>query len=230
MGAEKAQPELYQRVEQLHSEAKLIEGYGITECSPILTLNRPNLPPKGVGRLLGDVALCTIHPETQALLPEGSEGEICVRGPNVFHGYLDNPRSPFIEINGQSWYRTGDIGYLDKDGSLILSGRLKRFTKLGGEMISLGAVEQALMAHLIKEGKISADMPSLAVCADERSPDKSQLIIFTVASLDKEAANEILSQAGFSRLVKISAVQKVDEIPLLGVGKTDYRRLQTMIA
>ena len=227
-GAEKAPPELYERVEKLETGAKLIEGYGITECSPILTINRPNLPPKGVGRILPDVELVTIHPETQELLPKGSEGEICVRGPNVFHGYLGNPRSPFIEIEGKAWYRTGDLGHLEEDGTLILSGRLKRFTKVGGEMISLGAVEETLSSHLLKENKISADVPSLAVCADERN-GKGQLILFTTIDLDKEAANGILEQAGFSRIIKISAVQKIEEIPLLGVGKTDYRKLQETI-
>src|SRR5262249_28449395 len=123
----------------------------------------------------------------------------------------------------------GDLGYLDEEGNLLLSGRLKRFAKLGGEMISLGAIEEALTTHLIQKGKISADVPSLAVCADERSEERSQLVLFTTLSLDKETANEALRQAGFSRLVKISSIQKIDQIPLLGVGKTDYRRLQGMI-
>ena len=228
-GAEKASPELYERVEKLGTGAFLAEGYGITECSPILTLNRFNLPPKGVGRLLPDVELCTIHPETLDPLPKGSEGEICVRGPNVFHGYLGNPRSPFIELSGKQWYRTGDLGYLDGDGNLILSGRLKRFTKVGGEMISLGAIEQILVHELIQRGRISGDVPSLAVCSDEKIPGKPQLIVFTTVTLDKEEANEILKTSGFSRLVKISAVQKIEEIPMMGTGKTDYRRLQTQI-
>ncbi len=202
-------------MEKLGTDGKLIEGYGITECSPIITINRPNLPPKGVGRLLPDLEACTIHPETHELLPEGSEGEICVRGPNVFHGYLDNPRSPFIEIDGKRWYRTGDIGHLEKNGSLILSGRLKRFTKLGGEMISLGAIEEALVSRLIQNQQISADVPSLAICADERN-GKSQLIIFSTVDLDKEKANQILEDAGFSRLIKISSVQEGRRDPSIG--------------
>ena len=228
-GAEKAPEELYQRVEKLKTGAKLIEGYGITECAPILTINRPNLPPKGVGRILPDVELCTIHPETGALLPKGSDGEICVRGPNVFQGYIGNPRTPFIEIEGKLWYRTGDLGHLDPDGSLILSGRLKRFTKLGGEMISLGAIEEILVKELLKQNLISADIPALALCVDERVEGKPQLVLFSTVRLDKETINNMLKEAGFSRLAKISSVQKVEEIPLMGTGKTDYRRLQTLI-
>lgn len=227
-GAEKAPPELFERVKKLESNAKLVEGYGITECSPILTLNRPNMPPKGVGRLVPDIDLITIHPEKLQLLPNGSDGEICVRGPNVFQGYLGSPRTPFIEIDGKKWYRTGDLGHLDTDGSLILSGRLKRFTKIGGEMISLGAVEEILAKHLINAGRMSPDFPSLAVCADERDPERTRLILFTTIPLDREEANMILQQAGLSNLVKISSVKRVDDIPIMGAGKTDYRTLQAL--
>jgi len=227
-GAEKAPEELFKRVKDLGTGAKLIEGYGITECSPILTITRFNLPPKGVGRLLPDVEALTIHPETLELLPKGANGEICVRGPNVFHGYLGNPRTPFIEIDGKQWYRTGDLGHLDPDGSLILSGRLKRFTKVGGEMISLGAVEETLLKQLVHEKRITHDIPSIAICVDEKEEGKPLLILFAIIDLDRDDANRIIHDAGFSNLVKISAVKKVDEIPMMGAGKTDYRSLQAL--
>ncbi len=229
-GAEKAPPELFERVKKLGSGAKLIEGYGITECSPILTINRPNMPPKGVGNPLADVEMCMIHLETLELLPPGQDGEICVRGPNVFNGYLDNPRSPFIEIHGKKWYRTGDIGHQETDGTLILSGRLKRFTKIGGEMISLGAIEAAIASELHRQGKVSEDAPTFALLADERNPGKPQLVLFTTFDLSREEANDLLQTSGFSRLVKISSVQKIEEIPLMGTGKTDYRTLQSKFA
>lgn len=225
-GAEKAPPELFERVKQFGSGAQLIEGYGITECSPVLTLTRMNLPPKGVGQPIPGIEICTIHLETEELLAEGSEGEICVRGPNVFEGYLGNPRDPFIHIQGKKWYRTGDIGYLDEEGNLIISGRIKRFTKIGGEMISLGAVEETLVQSLIAEGKISADIPSIAVIADEKTEGQVQLILFSKVPIQREKVNAILQSKGFSRLVKIGVVKKIDEIPLMGTGKIDYRRLQ----
>jgi long-chain-fatty-acid--[acyl-carrier-protein] ligase len=170
-----------------------------------------------------------IHPESLELLPPGVDGEICVRGPNVFNGYLDNPRSPFLEIHGKKWYRTGDIGHQDLDGILILSGRLKRFTKVGGEMISLGAIEGALLSELHQQGRITSEGPSLALLADERNAGKPQLILFTTVDLNREQANNILQTTGFSRLIKISAVQKIEEIPLMGTGKTDYRTLQSKL-
>lgn len=225
-GAEKTPKELYDRVENLRTGAKIIEGYGITECSPILTLCRPNLPSVGVGRPLPGVELLTVHPETLQVQEKGKEGEICVRGPNVFSGYLGERKSPFIEIDGEPWYRTGDLGYFDENGNLILSGRLKRFTKIGGEMISLGAVEETL-ASVFEEGKEKEH--SIAVCAREEEGKQPQLVLFTTADLEKDAANDALRQSGMSRIIKISEVREVKEIPLLGTGKVDYRSLMALL-
>lgn len=227
-GAEKAPQELWDRIKELGTTAQLLEGYGITECSPILSLNRPNLPPKGVGRLAPDIELITIHPETLQKLPERADGEICVRGENVFQGYLGNPRTPFIEIDGKRWYRTGDLGHLDEQGNIILSGRLKRFTKIGGEMISLGAIEEILTTDLIRKGKISPNVPSLAVLADEKIEGKPKLVLIAIIAIQKEEANQILQDAGFSNLVKISDVKQIEAIPIMGAGKTDYRTLQNL--
>lgn len=230
-GAEKAPPELYKRVKDLQTGAKLIEGYGLTECSPIVSLMRLNLPPKGVGQPLPNLEIRTIHPETEQPLPKGAEGEILVCGPSIFSGYLGRPpRSAFIELEGKKWYRTGDMGYLDEEGFLILSGRLKRFTKIGGEMISLAAIESAIFSDLLRQGKISHDMQSIALCVEEKTPEKSDLVLFSTVPLEKEEANQILIRSGFSRLIKISAVKVIEEIPLMGTGKTDYRRLQQFIA
>ncbi len=226
-GAEKMPQEVLNRIAS--SGAKYLEGYGITECSSTVALTRPSIPQKGVGILIPHYEFCTIHLETRELLPSGAEGEICLRGPSVFKGYIGSNRSPFIEIQGKSWYRTGDIGRIDKEGNVYLSGRLKRFTKMGGEMISLGAVEEVLIKELIEKGKISPDIHSLAVCADERTEGSSKLILLTTISIDKETANEILRKAGFSNLIKISVVKKVDEIPILATGKMDYRKLQAFL-
>ncbi|MBI3901104.1 MAG: AMP-binding protein, partial [Chlamydiia bacterium] len=229
-GAEKTPNELIERVKRLEIDAKIIEGYGITECSPILTLTRPNLPHIGVGQPLPDISIRMIHPETSKPLPDSVDGEICVRGPNVFQGYLDpRTKDPFIVIDQQQWYRTGDIGHFDEHHNLILSGRLKRFTKLGGEMISLGAIEEALVTQLAKMGRILDELPSLALIADERLEEKPQLILFSTLFLEKDEANEILREAGFSRLAKIASVRRIEEIPLMGTGKTDYRRLYSYL-
>jgi len=229
-GAEKTPPSLYERVEKLGGQARVVEGYGITECAPVLTLTRLNLPPVGVGQPLPDVEIRTIHVETQKPLSEHEEGEICVRGPNVFNGYLGAPRNPFIEIDGKRWYRTGDIGRIDDEGNLIISGRIKRFTKVGGEMISLGGIEETLVKAFVDQGKITADVPSLAVVADEKKEGQPQIILFSTVTVSREEVNHLLHELGFSRLVKISSVRKIEEIPLMGSGKTDYRSLQSQLS
>jgi long-chain-fatty-acid--[acyl-carrier-protein] ligase len=132
-------------------------------------------------------------------------------------------------LNGNSWYQTGDIGKIDVDGTLILSGRLKRFVKVGGEMISLAAIESALNTALLETGRISLDVASLAVCGDERIEGKPQFVLFSTVPIDKEEANEMLKNHGLSRLIKISSVRRIEEIPLMGTGKTDYRALQSQL-
>lgn len=224
-GAEKTPEDLYQKVRDLGTHAQVLEGYGITECSPIISLNSPQIPPVGVGRIIPDLEMITIHPETLEPLDPHQEGEICVMGPSVFKGYLGNPRSPFLEIQGKKWYRTGDIGYLDPEGNLILSGRLKRFVKFGGEMISLAAIEQTLLNEL---QQAPSEKPVLAICISENK-GQPQLIVFTTLDLNTETANHLLFDSGFSRLAKIADVRRVEEIPIMGNGKIDYRTLQSSI-
>ena len=120
----------------------------------MVTMTRPELPPRGVGQPLPGVDLCIIHLETEELLPQGESGEVCIKGPNIFPGYLgkDAP-NPFIEIEGERWYRSGDIGRLDEENFLLFEGRLKRFVKIGGEMLSLNAMEEVLLEEGAKRIK-----------------------------------------------------------------------------
>jgi len=226
-GAEKASDDLYERVKALGGKQKLLEGYGITECSPILSLNRFNRSSVGVGQLIPCVEMVTVHPETLEPLPTHSEGEICVRGPNIFRGYLGQKKSPFIEIHGEMWYRTGDLGYLDDRHNLILSGRLKRFVKIGGEMVSLGSVESVFVTALKSGG--DDEKPYAAIIAIEHDETRASIILVTTRELDKIKANQFLRDAGISNLVKISDVKKVAEIPIMGTGKINYRAIQSEI-
>ncbi len=227
-GAEKAPNSLFKKIQNLNPEIIIIEGYGITECSPMISLTRPYQKRIGVGQLLPGIEGCTIHPETKEPLNPQEEGEICIAGPNVFSGYLGKKASPFIELHGKTWYMTGDLGTIDKDDHIILSGRLKRFAKIGGEMISLGGLEEVIIEKLISK-KDEEESAQIALCVDETDESKSTLVLFTTLDLDKRQINELLRKEGFSRLVKISVVIKLDEVPLLGTGKVDYRTLQSMI-
>ena len=147
-GAERTPKEVIDKVKALGDDKKLIEGYGITECAPMISMNLTPGTDTGVGKPLDGIEICTINPETNELLEKGKEGEICVKGDNVFKGYVVAEKEPFIEINNQRWYRSGDLGYLNDDGNLILSGRIKRFTKVAGEMVSLGGVEHVISDEL----------------------------------------------------------------------------------
>jgi long-chain-fatty-acid--[acyl-carrier-protein] ligase len=227
-GAEKAPPELFEMLQERGKPNMLLEGYGITECGPILTMNPPGASHKGVGKPLPGIQLCIVHPETELLLKTGERGLILAKGPNVFNGYL-NPSltSPFIELKGERWYKTGDLGSLDEEGNLTISGRMKRFVKMGGEMISLASVEEALLQIGGKKNwPLSQEGPSLAVCAKEAAGEKTKLFLFTLFRLSADDANQALRQAGFSNLVRIASVFQLDEIPIMGTGKTNYRQLQ----
>lgn len=229
-GAEKAPPELFLMVKQL-PHCELIEGYGITECSPILTINRAADQRKGVGQPFPSVKLCIVDLETHQPLEKGRQGLILAQGPNIFAGYLNKGlSSPFVMVNGRLWYSTGDLGYLDDQGNLILSGRLKRFIKVGGEMVSLAAIEDVLQHTLglaqvseIKEG------PTLAVCAREKEEGKPQIVVFTSFRTTVEEVNRTLKEGGFSNLVKVSRVEQLNTIPLMGTGKINYRLLETQL-
>lgn len=229
-GAEKAPEELFNIVKNLGPYHQMIEGYGITECAPCVTMCRPNRERRGVGQPLSNIDLCTIDLETHEKLPRGKAGEICIHGPNVFDGYLGNTSiNPFITLEGKQWYRSGDLGYIDPDGYLILEGRLKRFVKIGGEMVSLTAMEEAVLKLSESLNLIDHEekKPQLAIGFAE-GEDRPKLVLFTTFSIDKEKVNSYLSKAGFARIVKISKAVQLEEIPMTGTGKVQFRRLNEL--
>ena len=226
-GAEKAPQELFDYVKTNLSSSLVLEGYGITECSPIVTLERPGDAHAGVGKPLPGVELVIFDSATLTPLPRGEEGEVGIAGPNVFNGYFGISRNPFVVVEGKKLYASGDRGSLDPEGNLLLSGRLKRFVKIGGEMVSLGGLEEELL-RLAGEKKWASsgnEGPPLAVSAYEKESDKPQIVLFTTFSITKEDVNEALKGSGYSRLVKIGEVKQLNEIPLTGTGKTHYRFL-----
>lgn len=227
-GAEKAPPELFQIMAEFDKEQCLLEGYGITECSPILTANSPGKPRKGVGAPVPGVELCVVHPETHEVLPIGTEGLILAIGPNIFSGYI-NPglASPFITINDKEWYNTGDIGYLDEENRLTISGRKKRFVKIGGEMVSLLAIEDALLNAAQERGwSIREEGPTLAIIAKEQPSGKPNIILITTFDTNLEEVNNTLRDGGFSALIKLSNTIKLEDVPIMGTGKINYRALE----
>ncbi|MCI5137952.1 MAG: 2-acyl-glycerophospho-ethanolamine acyltransferase, partial [Candidatus Electrothrix sp. AR1] len=133
-----------------------------------------------------------------------------------------NAPSPFVDFDGKSWYDTGDLIF-ERDGVLVFAGRLKRFVKMGGEMISLPAIEQVLEAHYpTGEGPVLA----VAATADEHHPE---LVLLTILETDRQEANQAIRDAGLSPLHNIRFVRQVEEIPLLGTGKIDYTSISKIV-
>jgi len=225
-GAEKCPQDVYDALAEKCPQAVVLEGYGVTECSPIISLNDENNPePFSIGKLLPSLDYLLIHPETQKPLTPPATGILLVSGPGVFSGYLNySGKSPFIEIDGKRWYSTGDLVCVDQDGLLTFQGRLKRFVKLGGEMVSLPAVEAVLQSDFPSDPDKG---PALAVEATDA--EQPELVLFTTLDIDREEANKKIRSAGLSGLHSIRRVVKLDSIPLLGTGKTDYRALKEML-
>ena len=223
-GAEKCPERVYDALAERCPNALVLEGYGVTECSPIVAVNDPAAPRRAaIGKILPCFDHVLIHPETGERVEPPGAGVLHVRGQCVFDGYLhyDGP-SPFAELDGDTWYRTGDIVSEDADGVLTFQGRLKRFVKLGGEMLSLPAIEAVLWDHYASDGD---EGPVVAI---EATPDEEhpEIVLFTTLDLDRAAVNGLLRDAGLSALHNVRRVTHVDEIPVLGTGKTDYRALK----
>jgi long-chain-fatty-acid--[acyl-carrier-protein] ligase len=225
-GAEKCPETIYATLARRWPKTTVLEGYGITECSPVVSVNREDSPRTGtIGKPLLSVEWAIVNLETGRRVEPGQPGMLLVRGPSVFSGYL-NPdvESPFETFEGREWYRTGDLVIQDR-GVLVFAGRLKRFVKLGGEMVSLPAIEEALSRQFMGEEETE---PFLAVEASavDLNPD---LVLFSVTGIARDDANAAIRAAGLSSLHNIRVVRKIDQIPTLGTGKTDYRALKELL-
>ncbi len=231
-GAEKCPERVYRSFAAQCPQAALCEGYGITECSPIVALNRPDSTRAGtIGYVLASIQAAVVREEDGAILgpaDPGISGMLLVRGPSIFSGYLGDVASPFVEYDGQTWYRTGDLVSRDQTGRITFVGRLKRFVKKGGEMISLPQIETILLEAFSARPDAPAEGAPLAI---EASPDEhgAEVTLFTPMRLDLGEVNAALRKAGLTALHSVKRIVPIPAIPLLGTGKTDYRSLKGML-
>jgi long-chain-fatty-acid--[acyl-carrier-protein] ligase len=226
VGAEKCPDAVRARCATAAPQAELLEGYGITECAPVVAANRQGANKPGtLGRPLPDVQVCVVDLDSNQPLPQGRLGMLLVSGPNVFPGYIghDGP-SPFTEQAGKRWYVTGDLASIDADGFIHFGGRLKRFLKAGGEMISLPALEEPF----VKLYPPTRDGPRVAVEGVETDEGR-RIILFTTEALSVGEANRILEKEGFRGVMRLTEVRRLEKIPILGTGKTDYKALRAQI-
>ncbi|MDR0576359.1 MAG: bifunctional acyl-ACP--phospholipid O-acyltransferase/long-chain-fatty-acid--ACP ligase [Candidatus Accumulibacter sp.] len=200
---------------------RILEGYGATETAPVLAVNTPMAYRRGtVGQLLPGL-------EYRLLPVPGIDrgGVLHVRGPNVMSGYLKADRpgvlQPPASDAGPGWYETGDIVEIDGDGFVRILGRVKRFAKVAGEMVSLEAVENLAFAAA-PDGQHAA--------SSQPDADKGEaLVLFTtLGGLDRAALQKAAQEMGLPELAVPRKIVRVEALPLLGTGKTDYVTLKRM--
>jgi acyl-[acyl-carrier-protein]-phospholipid O-acyltransferase/long-chain-fatty-acid--[acyl-carrier-protein] ligase len=230
-GAEKLSDRLLTAFEE-HFGIRPIEGYGVTECAPVIAVNCPDFRAAGffqpasrqgtVGKPLPGVSLRIVDPDTYERLPVGTPGMLLVKGPNVMDGYIGR-EDLTAKAMRNGWYITGDIAKLDEDGFLTITDRLSRFSKIGGEMIPHGQVEEALHQAIHAEGMMLA----VTAIPDERKGE--QLIV--LHTLEESTIPDLLDKVTASGLPNLFIPRrnnfiKVDQLPVLGTGKLDLRALK----
>lgn len=219
-GADKMPDWLREGYEEQHGVATF-EGYGTTETSPVISVNLPGkCKPGSIGLPLPGVEVRIVDPHTGEKLPTGHEGKIMVKGDLVMKGYFDDIEETALHIKN-GWYDTGDMGVLDEDGYLWHRGRLKRFVKVGGEMVSLTKVEQEL-EDLLPDG--------VEFCVVEvPSAHKGATLAVAVTEAVKERA---ILKALAKHLPPIALPKQfvvLDELPKMGSGKIDFRATTTLV-
>jgi acyl-[acyl-carrier-protein]-phospholipid O-acyltransferase/long-chain-fatty-acid--[acyl-carrier-protein] ligase len=196
---------------------RILEGYGVTECSPVISLNTPIAFRVGtVGRL---VPLLEGRLDPVPGIEEG--GRLSVRGPNVMLGYVRAENPGVLEPPLDGWHDTGDIVSIDPQGFVTIRGRAKRFAKVAGEMISLAAVEALALRTWPGAQHAVVAVPD---------PRKGQRLVL-VTSAEAPQRESLLKESranGFGELVVPQVIVPVKKLPLLGSGKTDYPAVQKL--
>jgi len=213
-----------------------MEGYGTTELAPVVSVNIPKTRGVGasghwnksgtVGRLLPGVSAKIIHHETGVELPIGESGMLLIKGPNVMQGYYKQPEAT-AKVLKDGWYNTGDMGLIDSDGFIHITGRLSRFSKIGGEMVPHIHIEELLQA-IIGEDEEKLSVAVTAV-PDERKGER--LIVFYLpGSKSPEDMVRELTAAGLPNLWIPGAESffEVEQIPVLGTGKLDLQAVKEL--
>lgn len=225
-GAEKLPPRLADAFEQ-HFGLRPIEGYGTTECSPVVAVNTIGVRTPGiyqpgsrrgtVGQPLPNVLVRVVDPDTFDPLPSDTPGMLLVKAPSVMRGYLNRD-----DLTGHAmhhgWYVTGDIAKVDEDGFITITDRLSRFSKIGGEMVPHGKVEEAL------HEAAGVKLPTFAVTAvpDEKKGER----LAVLHTYPESRIGDVVAKLGATGLPNLYIPRadqfiKVEAIPYLGTGKLD---------
>jgi acyl-[acyl-carrier-protein]-phospholipid O-acyltransferase/long-chain-fatty-acid--[acyl-carrier-protein] ligase len=216
-GAEKVRDETHNLVAERFPGVPVLEGYGATEASPVIAVNKPDDNRRGtVGGLLPGM-----EARLEPIAGIDAGGNLLVRGPNIMAGYLDDSGAVVPPPGG--WHDTGDVVNIDPDGDWItIAGRVKRFAKIGGEMVSLAAAE-ALAAAAWPNGRHAV--------VSVPDPRKGERLVLVTDWPDADVA-ALLAHAQATGASELSAPRRIlrtSEVPVLGTGKTDYVAVQRMV-
>jgi acyl-[acyl-carrier-protein]-phospholipid O-acyltransferase/long-chain-fatty-acid--[acyl-carrier-protein] ligase len=215
-GAERVKDETRAMIRKKYN-IEILEGYGVTEAAPVVSANQIGANKTGtVGRLMAGM-------EHKLEPVEGipNAGRLHVRGPNVMMGYLKPDQPGVIQPLDEGWHDTGDVVSVDKEGYIAIRGRLKRFAKIGGEMVSLAVVENCA----------SAIWPDHMHAAIATSDDRKGEQIILVTDAPQANRGEIIAWArnhGVSELAVPRHIVHTSGVPVLGTGKTDYVRVKAL--
>src|SRR5213592_3557575 len=231
VGAEKLPLDLASHFEQ-RFQKKVFEGYGLTETAPVVSVNLPEPTPSAaptsrlgsVGRLAPGIAAEIREPETKRKLSLFETGMLWLRGPNIFEGYLHDPKRT-VEVLHDGWLKTGDIARFDEDGFLYIEGRVSRFSKIGGEMVPHEAIEQKIVDLLDLSGR---DERPIAVVGVQDEAKGEALVLLSAVDIDLAELRSKLHDAGVPNLWIPKQVQRVESIPVLASGKLDLKKCKEL--
>jgi acyl-[acyl-carrier-protein]-phospholipid O-acyltransferase/long-chain-fatty-acid--[acyl-carrier-protein] ligase len=219
-GADKCPDALREGYMKKHG-VTLLEGYGATETSPVISVNSLEFNrPGSTGRVIPNVQVRIENFETGKECKTREVGKILAKGDSVMNGYYDDPELT-AEVLDDGWYNTGDMGFFDEDNYLWHAGRFKRFTKVGGEMVSLVKVEN-ILEKLLPEG--------VSCCVVEVSDDKKGSVI--VATVTKEINKTEILRKMLNDLPIIALPRQfivIKELPMMATGKIDFRSVTNMV-
>ncbi|MDR1510756.1 MAG: AMP-binding protein [Synergistaceae bacterium] len=189
---------------------QVLEGYGVTECSPVVGVNKKGRCKPGS---IGVPLPCT---ETSLNLVEGvaEGGRLVLKGPNLMRGYIRADGS--ITPPPDEGYDTGDIVTIDEEGFITIIGRAKRFAKIGGEMVSLTYVEEAVQ-------EVWPDEPHAVVCVSDEIRGEVIVMLTERREPDRDALRAELTKRGLPELVIPKKIMQIEALPRIGVGKIDYQ-------
>jgi acyl-[acyl-carrier-protein]-phospholipid O-acyltransferase/long-chain-fatty-acid--[acyl-carrier-protein] ligase len=230
-GAEKLRDSVADEFEETFG-VRPYEGYGATELSPVASAGTPDAgaqkgsKPGSVGRALPGTAVKAVDLATGKPVADGEVGMLMVKGPHVMKGYLGQPEKT-AEVLKDGWYITGDLGTIDRDGFISITGRLSRFSKLAGEMVSHTAVEEKL-----QQAAGLADMTFIVTGVKDEKRGEKLVVLYANWDGDIEALLGKMRAAGVPNLwlPAKSSFYKVEQIPLLGTGKLDLKAVNELAA